>query len=262
MTEGMKEAEAVMRATNRAASHCRSPELVMRQWNAALGKKSATAMRKQMPPPLRATFEVEAQAIDPEWMLSEHEEIAMAKWVAALAKQARKAKRNQRKLRNEFLEQRLRDSASAMAREEQREAIETILKRDRLQQNHRIIQWQLKQARTQLKCVIGEDRQQILGSAMPNAFVIYNAHHFQQPIRNGATTADGGDFCNGLRAYQTTDVDLLNNTFAIYEGRLQNPPSKNRKCPSMKASSAIHNHSQLSARRFHSMTSNDIGPPY
>ena len=60
-----------------------------------------------MPPPLRATFEAEAQAVDPEWMLPALEEIAMAKWVAALAKQARKVKRNQRKLRKEFLEQRL-----------------------------------------------------------------------------------------------------------------------------------------------------------
>ena len=46
-----------------------------------------------------------------------------------------------------------------------------------------------------------------------------------------------------------------------YEGRSQNPPSKNRKCPSMKASSVFHNHSQLSERRFHSMNSNDTGPP-
>ena len=50
----------------------------------------------------------------------------MAKWVAALAKQARKAKRNQRKLRKEFLEQRLRELVSAMEPEEQQEAIETF----------------------------------------------------------------------------------------------------------------------------------------
>ena len=100
MTNGMIEAEAAMRPSKKAASHIWSPELAMRQQIAALGKKYATARRKPMPPPLRATFEAEAKAIDPEWVLPDHREIAMAKWVAALAKQARKAKRNQQKLRN------------------------------------------------------------------------------------------------------------------------------------------------------------------
>ena len=85
-----------------------------------------------------------------------------------------------------------------MATEEQREAIETILKRDKMRQNHRIIQWQLKRARTQLKCVIGDDRQRISESDMSKAFIEYNTKHFQQPSRKGATAADGGDFCNGL----------------------------------------------------------------
>ena len=144
-----------------------------------------------MLPPLRATFEAEAQAIDPEWTLPALEESAMANWVAALAKQARKAKRNQRKLQKEFLEKRLRESVSAMEPEEQQKAIETILKRDKLRQSHMIIQRRLNQARTQLKCVIEEGGQRISGRDMSNAFVTYNAHHFQQPIRNGATAANG-----------------------------------------------------------------------
>ena len=147
---------------------------------AALGKRFASARRRQMLPPLRATFEAEAQAINPEWALPALEESAMANWVAALTKQARKAKRIQRKLRKEFLEKRLRESVSAMEPEEQQKAIETILKRDKLQQSHMIIQRRLKQARTQLKCVIGEDGQRISGRDMPNTFVTYNAHRFQQ----------------------------------------------------------------------------------
>ena len=155
LTQGMIDTERAMRPSNKAASHCWSPELVMRQRKAALGKRYAIAMRKLMPPPLRDTFEAEATAIDPEWVLPDHGEIAMAKWAAVLANQARKAKRNQRKLRKEFLEQRLRDSVSAMEPEGQREAIETIIKRDQMQQNHRIIQRRLKWERAQLKCVIG-----------------------------------------------------------------------------------------------------------
>ena len=79
MTNGMIGAEEAMRPSNKAASHCWSPELVMRQRKAALGKRYSAAMRRPMSPPLRATFEAEVQAIDPEWMLPALWEIAMAK---------------------------------------------------------------------------------------------------------------------------------------------------------------------------------------
>ena len=104
---------------------------------------------------------------------------------------------------------------SAMATEEQREVIEAILKRDKTRKNYRIIQRQLTRARTQLKCVIGDDGQRISRSDMPKPFVEYNAEHFQQPRRNGATAAEGGHFCNGIRLCQTLDEDLTNNTFNV-----------------------------------------------
>ena len=102
----------------------------------------------------------------------------MATWEAALTKRARKAKQDQRKLRRECLEKRLRESVSTRNPEEQQEAIEKILKRDKMRQNHQIIQRRLKRVRTQLKCVIGEDIQRISGQDMPTAFVAYNAEHF------------------------------------------------------------------------------------
>ena len=231
MTKGMIDAEMAMRPSNKAASHCWSPELVRRQRMAALGTRFARARKKPMSSPLRATFEAEAKAIDPEWKLPVHGGTAMAKWVEALAKQAKKAKRNQQKLRKEFLEQQLRDSVSAMEPEEQQEAIKTIMTKDKMRQNHKIIQRRLKQARTQLKSVIGEDGQRISGSEMPTAFVTYNAHHFQQPIRNGATAADGRDFCNGLRAYRTTEEDLSNNTYVVLRGEIAEPTIKESEVP-------------------------------
>ena len=164
---------------------------------------------------LRSTFEAEAKAIDPSWKLPAHGRAAMAKWEAALTKRARKATRDQRKLQREFLEKKLRESISARDPEEQQEAIETVLKKDKMRQNHRIIQRRLKRARTQLKCVIGDDGQRISGRDMPTAFVAYNAEHFQQPRRKGATAADEGDFCNGIPAYRTTDEDLENNTYEV-----------------------------------------------
>ena len=100
-----------------------------------------------------------------------------------------------------------------------------------MRQNHKIIQQRLKQARAQLKYVIGEDGQRISGSAMPNAFVSYNAHYFQQPIRNEATAANGGDFCNGLRAYRTTEVDLLINAYAILRGEIEESTIKESEVP-------------------------------
>ena len=72
----------------------------------------------------------------------------MAKWEAALTKWARKAKQDQRKLQREFLEKRLRESVSARNPEVQQEAIEMILKKDKMRQNHRIIQRRLKRVRT------------------------------------------------------------------------------------------------------------------
>ena len=120
------------------ASHIWSPELALRQRKAALGTKYEINMRKPTRAALRSTFEAEAKAIDPIWELPSLKEEVMAKWAEVLTRRARKAKRDQRKLRKEFLEQKLRDSVSAMATEEQREAIETILKRDKMRQNHRI----------------------------------------------------------------------------------------------------------------------------
>ena len=56
---------------------------------------------------------------------------------------------------------------------------------------------------------------------MSKAFVAYNAEHFQQPRRSGATVADRGDFCNGLQEYQTTNEDLKNNTFDVLGGEFE-----------------------------------------
>ena len=108
MTKGIPDAEAAVRPPHKAASHIWSPELAKRQRKAALGKKYAIAMRKPMTRTLRSTFEAEAKAIDPSWELPVLERAVMAKRAEALTKQARKAMRDQRKLRMEFLEKKLR----------------------------------------------------------------------------------------------------------------------------------------------------------
>ena len=64
-------------------------------------------MRKPMTRTLRSTFEAEAKAIDPSWDLPVLEGAVMAKWAEALTKQARKAMRDKRKLRREFLKKKL-----------------------------------------------------------------------------------------------------------------------------------------------------------
>ena len=81
-------------------------------------------MRKPMTRTLRRTFEAEAKAIDTSWELPVLEGAVMAIWAEALTKRARKATQDQRKLRREFLKKKLRESASAMALEDQREATE------------------------------------------------------------------------------------------------------------------------------------------
>ena len=53
--------------------------------------------------------------IDPTWELPLIKGEVLKNWAEALTKQARKAKRNQQKLRKVFLEKRLRESVSEMA---------------------------------------------------------------------------------------------------------------------------------------------------
>ena len=81
------------------------------------------------------------------------------------------------------------------------------------------------------RSVIGEDGQRISGRDMPTAFVAYNAEHFQQPRRNVATAADGGDFCNGLIAYRTTDEELENNTYEVLRGEFEESNIKASEVP-------------------------------
>ena len=152
---------------------------------------------------------------DPSWELPVLEGAVMAKYAKALMKRGRKAKQDQPKLQWDILEKKLRESVSAMAPERATRGDYMIIKRDKMRQNHKIIQRRLKRARTQLKCAIGDDGQRIPGSDMPKVFVEYNAEHFQQPRWNGATAADQGDFCNGLRLYRTPDEALTNNTFNV-----------------------------------------------
>ena len=119
----------------------------MRQRKAALGRKYEITMRKLMREALRSTFKAEARAIDPTWELPLMEGEVLKNWAETMTKQAKKAKRKHRKQRKEFLEQRLRQSVSAMAPVEQQEAIEMILGQDKKKQNHQIIQRRLKRAR-------------------------------------------------------------------------------------------------------------------
>ena len=56
-------------------------------------------------------------------------------------------------------------------------------------------------------------------------------HDDAVPKRNGATAADGGDFCNGLRPYQTPDKDLRNNTYDILRGEFDKSNIKQSEVP-------------------------------
>ena len=115
MTNRMMEAESAVRPLQKASSYSWRPKLAMRQRKAALGRKYEIAMRKLMIEALRSTVEAEARAIDPTWELPLIKGEVLKNWAEALTKQARKAKRNQQKLRKVFLEKRLRESVSEMA---------------------------------------------------------------------------------------------------------------------------------------------------
>ena len=65
ITDGMMEAETAVRPSQKASSHCWSPELAMSQRTAAMGRKYEIATRKPMREALQSTFEAEARVIDP-----------------------------------------------------------------------------------------------------------------------------------------------------------------------------------------------------
>ena len=59
---------------------------------------------------------------------------------------------------------------------------------------HKIIKVRIKEDRVALTCVEMLDRSMKMGKEMTTALVEWNRQHFQQPQRNGATSANGEAF--------------------------------------------------------------------
>ena len=70
-----------------------------------------------------------------------------------------------------------------------------------------------------LTCVEMPDRMTKIGKEMTTALVDWNKQHFQQPIVNGATAADGGIFSRGLCLHNSSPEDLQQHTRTILAGK-------------------------------------------
>ena len=82
-----------------------------------------------------------------------------------------------------------------------------------------------------LTCVEMLDGSMKMGEEMTTVLVEWNRQHFQQPIRNGATTANGGAFSKELQPHETSIEEIHNNTRAILEGTLDRTIVQNHEFP-------------------------------
>lgn len=88
-------------------------------------------------------------------------------------------------------------------------------KKEEKQIKHRIIKARLKEDQEAMP-----DGTMRMAREMPTALIDWNRQQFQQPIRNGATMANVGDFSKGLCPHKTSPAELQRNTGAILEGDL------------------------------------------
>ena len=82
-----------------------------------------------------------------------------------------------------------------------------------------------------LTCAELPDGTMKMGKEMTTALVDWNRQHFQQPIRNGATVANGETFSKGLHPHETSPAELQSNTWAILEGNLDRTAVQHHELP-------------------------------
>ena len=82
-----------------------------------------------------------------------------------------------------------------------------------------------------LTCMEMLDGGMKMGNEITMVLVEWNRQHFQQPQRNGATSANGEAFGKGPRPHEMTIKELHNNTQAILEGALDRTVVQNHELP-------------------------------
>ena len=96
---------------------------------------------------------------------------------------------------------------------------------------HKIIKARLKEDRVALTCMEMLDGTMKMGKGTTRALEDWNRKHFQQPIRNGVTAANGGAFSKGLRPHETSPTELHSNTHAILKGILDRNAVQHHELP-------------------------------
>ena len=131
-----------------------------------------------------------------------------------------------------FLQQKIQEQVACIDKEDRDSYIQRIQKKEIIQMKHKIIKARVKEDQVALTCVEMLDRCMKMGKETTTTLVECNMQHFQQPIRNGATAAKGGEaFSKGLRPHETLIGELSNNSWANFGGTLDKTVVQNHELP-------------------------------
>ena len=93
-------------------------------------------------------------------------------------------KKNARKIRERFLQQKIKEQVSCIDEEDCESYIQRVKKIEEMQMKHKIIKARVIEDRVALTCVEMLDGSMQMGKGMTMALVEWNRQHFQQPSSN------------------------------------------------------------------------------
>ena len=232
VTRTLLEAEATMQPPQQAQSHPWSPKLVTAQRKAALITKYCRAtLNHKTSLQVFQLFGDQGWRIDTSWSLPEWTSAALEESKKAFKQQAIQAKKNVWKLRKKFLQQKVEEQVSCINEEDCDKYIQRIKKKEEIQIKHRIIKARLKEDQVTLTYAEMPDGAMMMSEEMTPSLVDWNRKHFQQPIRNGVTMANGGAFSKGLHPHKTSPAELQRNTHSILEDDLDKTAVQHHELP-------------------------------
>ena len=141
-----------------------------------------------MSPQKRTSFIAEARRVDDQWYIQLESEESLTGALKEARKEAKDAMTHKKKLRQIHLEQRIADMTTIGSEDFKIRATRTIKRFEQQRSTHSRVRSILKPREPPIAFVI-KDGIRLAGAEMKEAFVQHNEHHFQQPPRNGASTA-------------------------------------------------------------------------
>ena len=224
ITSKMLAAEEKVGPSKTASSHEWSPDLVRKQQKANLLQQALRCfkIRNSMSQQKRASFIDEARRIDEAWCIPMESAESLKAAIMEASKEAKDAMKRKKELCKIHFEQRIDEMTRLGSADFRIRAARTIKRIEQQRSTHSSIRSILKPREPPIAFVI-KDGIRLAGAEMNDAFVQYNAHHFQQPPRNGASAAIPGQVLQDLSPHD--EEGLMNrmehaytNYYSILDG--------------------------------------------